>query len=256
MKNYTDTHFHLLSMKEKDIDITNLNIKYGMDIGTDIHDIEKRKELISLFPNIKYSIGAGPWSLSYNENIDYLTTEIKKDILSNTPSFIGEIGLDYFHKYSTREKQIDLFIKQLILANELNLPVVIHNRDANLDTIEALEKIKVKKGGIIHCFSADEDFLSRALDLGFYISFAGNITYKKNTNLQEIIKKVPLDRLLLETDSPYLTPVPFRGKENQPAYVKFVAQQLAELKEISVEEVDKITTKNAEIIFKLPTNSN
>ena len=250
MKNYTDTHFHLLSMKEKDIDITNLNIKYGMDIGTDIHDIEKRKELISLFPNIKYSIGAGPWSLSYNENIDYLTTEIKKDILSNTPSFIGEIGLDYFHKYSTRKNQIDLFIKQLILANELNLPVVIHNRDANLDTIEALEKIKVKKGGIIHCFSADEDFLSRALDLGFYISFAGNITYKKNTNLQEIIKKVPLDRLLLETDSPYLTPVPERSKLNTPEKIAYTYDFVSKILNINLDTLIETVLKNFKTLLE------
>lgn len=250
MKNFTDTHFHLLSMQEKDIDITKLNIKYGMDIGTDIHDIEKRKDLISLFPDIKYSIGAGPWSLSYNEDINYLTTEIKKDILSNKPSFIGEIGLDYFHQYSTRENQKNLFINQLKLANELNLPVVIHNRDANIDTIEALETIKVNKGGIIHCFSADENFLSRALNLGFYISFAGNITYKKNTNLQEIIKKVPLDKLLLETDSPYLTPIPERSKLNNPEKIAYTYDFVSKLLNIDLDTLIDTVLNNFTTLLK------
>ena len=125
-------------MKEKGVDIDNLDICYGMDIGTDIHDISLRLSLIKKFPNIKYTIGAGPWQLSQEDNIDYIAREIKNDIINNNPSMLGEIGLDYFHNYSTHEKQIMLFEAQLRLANELKLAVVIHNRDANIDTISAI----------------------------------------------------------------------------------------------------------------------
>ena len=240
MNTFTDTHFHLLSIKERGIDIDILDIYYGMDIGTDIHDIDLRIDLIKKFPNIKYTIGAGPWVLRDNNDIDYILKEIKKDISNYNPSMIGEIGLDYFHEYSSHDKQFELLERQLLLANDLLLPVVIHNRDANKDTIEILSRSKVNKGGIIHCFSADKDFLFKALNLGYYISFSGTITYNKNNYLREMVNLVPIDRLLLETDSPYLSPVPDRGKINTPERIihtyKFVANcinmELDALKEV------------------------
>ena len=249
MNTFTDTHFHLLSMKEKGVDIDNLDICYGMDIGTDIHDISLRLSLIKKFPNIKYTIGAGPWQLSQEDNIDYIAREIKNDIINNNPSMLGEIGLDYFHNYSTHKKQIMLFEAQLRLANELKLAVVIHNRDANIDTISSLKKERVNKGGIIHCFSADKEFLSQALDLDFYISFSGTLTYKKNDYLRDLLKLVPIDRLLLETDSPYLAPVPDRGKVNNPERIIHTYKCASEVLGIEIDKLKEVVKNNFDTLL-------
>ena len=249
MNTFTDTHFHLLSMKEKGVDIDNLDICYGMDIGTDIHDITTRLELIKNFPNIKYTIGAGPWVLKDEIDIDYIINEIEKDIKSNRPSMVGEIGLDYFHEYNSHEKQFELFERQLLLSNELKLPVVIHNRDANEDTIKILFDVKVDKGGIIHCFSATKDFLFKALDLNYYISFSGTVTYKKNDYLREIVKLVPIDRLLLETDSPYLSPVPDRGLINTPERIIHTYKCVAQLRNLEIKELKEIVKNNFEALL-------
>ena len=151
-------------------------------------------------------------------------------------SLIGEIGLDKYWNYGTEEEQQELFERQLDLASELGLPVIIHNRDADRQTIEILEKRTFPKGGIIHCFSADEDFMERAIKLGFMISFAGNVTYKSNRKIQECAKKCPIDRILYETDSPYLSLVPMRGKPNRPEYTDYTSEFIAGLREMDTDE--------------------
>lgn len=165
---------------------------------------------------------------------------------------IGEIGLDYYWNKDNKILQKQAFIAQIELANKYNLPIVIHTRDAIMDTLDILKNIKkAVKPGVFHCCPLNEELVKEALRLGFYISFAGPITFKNSKNANEIINLVPNDRILIETDSPYLSPEPLRGKRNIPANVKFVAQKVADVKEIDFKEIEKITRENAERIFKI-----
>jgi len=159
---------------------------------------------------------------------------------------VGEIGLDYHYDHSPRETQRDVFLAQLALAAQARLPVIIHCREAWPDCLEILERTwkPTGLGGIFHCFSGTYEEARRGLDAGFYISFAGNLTFPKAANLREAASQIPRDRLLIETDCPFLTPVPHRGKRNEPSFVPFVAQQLGALQGLSAEEVGKYTTQN------------
>ena len=163
---------------------------------------------------------------------------------------IGEIGLDYYWNKENKEKQKELFIKQIEIANRLNKPIVIHTRDAYIDTIEILKKHQVNKKGIFHCCPLNQELIKEGLKLGFYISFSGNITFK-NAKAEAILELVPMDKMLIETDSPYLTPEPFRGKRNNPSMVKLVAQRVSEVKKVPIETVTEITYKNANEIFNI-----
>jgi len=166
---------------------------------------------------------------------------------------IGEIGLDYYKNISSKENQKKLFIKLLEIAKDTNPPLIIHNRDAYIDTIDILKNITGSSvNGVMHCFSGDEKFLKICLDMGFFISFTCNITYKNADSLRKIVKLVPMDRLLLETDAPFLAPQDFRGKRNEPMHVKYVAEEVAKIKGISFEEAARITTENAIKLFRLP----
>ena len=165
---------------------------------------------------------------------------------------VGEIGLDYYRNISDADIQRKVFKKQLQLAKKLNLPVIIHNRNADDDIIYILRQISSIRG-VAHCFSSDITTAKIFLDMGLYISFAGNLTYK-NSDLLEVAKEIPLDRLLIETDAPFLSPVPYRGKENEPSRVKFVAEKLAECHEVSIKEIEIATQKNTETLFNLPQN--
>ena len=164
---------------------------------------------------------------------------------------IGEIGLDYYWNKDNKDLQKQAFIKQIELANKLELPIVIHSRDASIDTIEIIRENPVNKKGIFHCCQPNQEMVRQALELGYYISFAGPITFKNAKNSIDVVKMVPMDRILIETDSPYLTPEPNRGKRNDSRNVKYVAQRIADLKEITVEEVAKITYENAMKIFEI-----
>jgi TatD DNase family protein len=164
----------------------------------------------------------------------------------------GEIGLDFFRNLSPREVQLDRFREQIALAKELKLPIVVHDRDAHQETLEILRSEKAEEcGGIIHCFSGDYDMAKHCLDMGFYISIPGSITFRNAKPFQEIIRELPLESLLLETDAPFLAPVPFRGKRNEPSYIRSTAQKVAEIKKISFEKVAEVTTQNALRVFKL-----
>jgi TatD DNase family protein len=166
----------------------------------------------------------------------------------------GEIGLDYHYDHSPRELQRSVFERQLRIARQLNLPVIIHSREADDDTIKIIreELSDYERGGVLHCFGGSLQMAKDAIDLGFYVSFAGNLTFKKAEDLREIARQLPLDRLLVETDCPYLTPVPFRGKRNEPARVVETANCLAELHERSLDEMTKITSDNFKSLFQVP----
>jgi TatD DNase family protein len=150
---------------------------------------------------------------------------------------IGEIGLDYYRKFGNKDSQIELFIRQLEIAEHLNLPVVIHNRDAGRDVLEILKEKLPSRGGVLHCYSENWNYAKEALNLNLYISFAGNVTYRNARNLHETVKNMPLDRILIESESPFMVPSSYRGKRNKPAYLKETAQFIAEIREEDLETV-------------------
>lgn len=226
-----------------------------LNIGTgDPHSgaLERAVELAESNPDIYAAIGTHPHDARLfderaEERIWKLATGSSKVIAW------GEIGLDFHYDNSPREVQIDIFQWQLRLARELNLPVIIHTREAETETAEILQKHWAGSNlpGIMHCFSGSADLAARAIEIGFSISFSGIVTFKKAEELRSVAKQVPLDRLLIETDCPYLTPIPFRGKRNEPAYVVEVARCLAELHGLELVDLAKITTDNFARMFKL-----
>jgi TatD DNase family protein len=164
---------------------------------------------------------------------------------------VGETGLDYFKNFSDPDKQMALFVHCVRLAKELDLPLIIHSRQAQADTLAVL-RFHAPLKAVVHCFSGDEDFLKECLDLGFLISFTCNITYPKAQDLRAVAGAVPLERLMLETDAPFLSPEGFRGKRNEPAQVKVLAQALADIRQIMFDEIARVTTDNARRFFRLP----
>lgn len=165
---------------------------------------------------------------------------------------IGEIGLDYYWDKSQTELQKEIFEKQILIAKEFKKPVLVHDREAHGDCFDILKKTKANETGVVmHCFSGSPEFAMECVREGFYIALGGMITFKNSKKAKEVAKIVPLDRLLVETDAPYMTPVPYRGRENEPAYVKYVAQEIADLRGISFEEVSEATTANAKRLLKI-----
>ena len=203
-----------------------------------------------------YSIcGISPNDIPQSEqqlwkDIDEIS-QIVKNNNSKKLVAIGEIGLDYYWNKENKDLQKQAFIKQIELANELELPIVIHSRDASVDTLDIIRNNKVEKAGIFHCCQLNQELVRQALELGYYISFAGPITFKNSKNAPEIIKMVPMDKILIETDSPYLSPEPNRGKRNDCRNVKYVAQKIADVKELTLEEVAQKTYENAMRIFNI-----
>ncbi|HPD33033.1 MAG TPA: TatD family hydrolase [Candidatus Kapabacteria bacterium] len=165
---------------------------------------------------------------------------------------IGEIGLDYYYDYCPKEKQKEAFLKQIRIAKEYNLPIIVHNRDASEDIISIINQEQDGNlRGVMHCFSQDIEFMNKSLDLGFNISFTGNITYKNANDLREVVKLAPLDKIMLETDAPWMAPIPYRGKRNEPSFIIKIAEKIAEIKSISINEVKIMTTKTAKLFFSL-----
>ena len=218
---------------------------------------------ITKFVCAGYNIPSSLFSLELSKKYEYIYSicgiwksideiiQIVKEKNSKKLVAIGEIGLDYYWNKENSDLQKQAFIKQIELANEMKLPIVIHSRDASVDTIDIIRNHRVKKAGIFHCCQLNQELVRQALELGYYISFAGPITFKNSKNAPDVVKMVPLDRILIETDSPYLSPEPNRGKRNDCRNVKYVAQKIADIKEISLEEVAKKTYENAMRIFEI-----
>jgi len=215
-------------------------------------DLASYPELLLLsqdYPSILLSVGVHP-------NVDQEqspSVEELVDLGSNDKVIaIGETGLDYFHSEGNLDWQHERFKTHIEAAKMLNKPLIIHTREAGQDALEILKaKAADQMGGVIHCFSEDWDYACRALDLGFYISFSGIVTFKNAKVIQEVAKKIPADRFLIETDSPYLAPTPFRGKPNYPLYVPYVAEQIATLRGISTELVAQLSADNFRALFNL-----
>lgn len=182
---------------------------------------------------------------------DSLIDKIKEYSISPKIVGIGEIGLDYYWDKSFNDLQKEVFIKQVKLANELDLPISIHDREAHKDTFDILTEYNKNSKVVMHCFSGSVDFMRECVKKDWYIAIGGVVTFKKAIKLKEVAKEVPLKKILLETDAPYLTPVPYRGKTNQPAYVKYVAEEIAKLRGMSFDEINEITTENAKDVFKI-----
>lgn len=193
-----------------------------------------------------------PSSTEELENqLSSLSSFIKSEIYSKKIVAIGEIGLDYYWNKDNINLQQKAFIEQIKLANELSLPIVIHTREAVMDTLDILKKNEVVKKGVFHCCPLNRELVKEALKLGFYISFAGPVTFKNSKNANEIIEMCPIDKILIETDSPYLSPEPNRGKRNDSSNVIYIAKKIADAKKMNVEDIAKITYDNASRIFGL-----
>ena len=186
-----------------------------------------------------------------NNQIFSLLNFIKNEIYNKKIVAIGEIGLDYYWNKDNINLQKKAFVEQINLANEFNLPIVIHTREAVMDTLDILKQYKALKKGVFHCCPLNRELVKEALKLGFYISFAGPITFKNSKNANEIIEMCPIDKILLETDSPYLSPEPNRGKRNDSSNVIYIAEKIADTKKMDIEEIAKITYDNASRIFEL-----
>ena len=246
---YVDSHAHVnFGMYENVDDVlkeaSKCNVKKivncAEDLKTSYDVIDLHNKYISLYP----AVGIHP------QNVDSCTIddiiELEKILCSEKVIALGEIGLDYYYSRENREKQILFFESQLKLAEKYNLPVIIHSRNATDDVLKILKKYSIK--GVIHCFSGSIETAREFIKLGYYLGVGGILTFK-NSKLGEVIKNVPIEYILLETDSPFLTPEPYRKYKNEPKYIPVIAEKLALLKEIEVEDVMEITTENASRIF-------
>lgn len=213
-------------------------------------DIDKINELTLTHKELYGLLGVHPSEA--RDWTDDLPDKIRATTAANPKIVgIGEIGLDYYWDKSFNDVQKEVFIKQIALANELNLPICVHDREAHFDTLNILKEHNNGSQVVMHCFSGSVEFMRECLKENIYIALGGVVTFKNAVKAKEVAENVPLDKLLLETDAPYLTPVPFRGKENQPAYTKFVAEEIAKLRGITVEEIAQQTTQNAHNIYNI-----
>ena len=259
--NLFDSHAHLDDEKF-DIDrdeiineIKKSGIKRLVSAGYSLEGSKNAVDLSNKYDFIYATCGISPNDIPQNEEELWKNIQKIKDLAINNKKVvaIGEIGLDYYWEkdIKRRELQKKAFIEQIKIANELELPIVIHTREAVMDTLEILKNNNVIKKGIFHCCPLNRELVKEVLKLDFYISFAGPITFKNSKNANEIIEMVPDDKILIETDSPYLSPEPLRGKRNDSRNVRYIAQKIAEVKKVPLEQVADITYKNANRIFSI-----
>ncbi len=253
-----DSHCHLdrIDLKPYDNDFNNFmldakakKIEHLLCISIDLETYPKMLNLVENHHNISVTVGVHPNAQEgVNPTLDELITLANNDKVIG----IGETGLDYFRSEGDLEWQKQRFRDHIKVAKILNKPLIIHTREAKTDTLKILREENAEEvGGIIHCFTEDWDFAKAAMDLNFYISFSGIVTFNNTDVIKEVAKKMPANRILIETDSPYLAPIPFRGKPNYPLYVQYVAEQLATLRGVSFEEIAESTTNNFYELFNL-----
>lgn len=225
------------------------DVKFMLAVATTLPGYKAMVELIGDRPNVAYSCGVHP----LNQEQPYDFAELRQLAADPRVVAMGETGLDYFYQKETKEQQQASFREHIRIGRDLNKPVIVHTRDAREDTLAILKEEKVEGcGGVLHCFTEDRETAGKLLDMGFYISFSGIATFRNAESIREAARYVPLDRMLVETDSPYLAPVPFRGKENQPAYTRDVAEYMAVVKGVSIEQMAEATTKNFSDLFHVP----
>lgn len=219
-------------------------------VGADAESSRQAVEISGRYPNIYGTVGIHPHDA---EGVDEATFIALQELAATSPKCvaIGEIGLDFYRNRSPRTEQERVFSRFLTIAKELDKPVVIHDRDAHEETLAMIREAGISRG-VMHCFSGDVDFARRCLEQGLYLSIPGTVTYPSNEQLRDVIRAVPMERLLLETDCPYLSPVPHRGKRNEPAYTRITAEKVAEIKGLTLDDVARITTMNAGKLFGIP----
>lgn len=205
--------------------------------------------LIEKYENCFGMLGVHPSEAKlYNEEAE---EHIEKMLQHDKITAIGEIGLDYYWDKTFNDIQQEVFIKQIKLANKHNLPICVHDREAHKDTFDILKEYNKGSDVVLHCYSGSVEFAKECIKEGWYLGLGGVVTFKNAVKMKETAKEIPLEKIVLETDAPYLTPVPFRGKENQPAYVKYVAEEISYIKGIPLDEVAEITSQNAERIYRI-----
>ncbi|VEU80210.1 TatD family hydrolase [Haploplasma axanthum] len=247
-----DTHAHL-NVSEYNDDVNDVvkrakenQVKKIIVVGMDHETSLKAIELSTKYQELYATVGIHPGYVNDSDHMKLNGLYNNKKVIA-----VGEIGLDYYWTDDNRELQEKIFEEQIQKAILLNLPVIIHTRNSFNEAYEIVKKYQGKVRGVFHCFSSNYIDALKAIELGFFIGVDGPITFKNNQMLVEIVQNIPLENLLIETDSPYLTPIPFRGKRNEPANVYYVAQKIAEIKNISFDEVKKVTTNNAVKLFNL-----
>lgn len=252
---FIDSHAHLDDKRfdaDRDMLIKNLKnnkVDYVFNIGADLKTSQASVKLANKYDNIYAVVGVHPHSAKEvdGETIERLRELSKEDKVIA----IGEIGLDYYYDNSPRDLQVKWFKEQIKLAKEVELPIVVHTRDAAQETFDILKENAKDHPVILHCYSGSVEMAEEYVKLGYYISLAGPLTFKNARLPKEVAEKIPMDRLLIETDCPYLTPTPYRGKRNEPIFVKYVAEEIAKIKGISLEEVARTTSENTKKAFKV-----
>lgn len=253
-----DSHCHLDALDYENLhrDIEDViakaqarEVKHILAVGVTLRRYEQIVDALKPFDSVSLSCGVHPLDLD-DEPFDF--ERLLRLAADPKVVAIGETGLDYYYSAENKSLQQAVFAKQIDIANQLHKPVIVHTRSAREDTIALLKQHHAEKcGGVLHCFTENWEMAKQALDLGFYISISGIVTFKNAEDLREVVRKIPSDRLLVETDSPYLAPVPYRSKQNQPAYVREVCEYVATLKGVSLEDCAQITTRNFEQLFKI-----
>jgi TatD DNase family protein len=250
-----DTHAHL-DMEEFAGDreavlarALQAEVRQIISIGIDLPSSRKAVELAGRTDFIYATVGYHP------HHAEAFNARALRELaqLAGAPEVVawGEIGLDFFRRHSSPQSQIEAFERQLDMAGEMGLPVIVHDRDAHEQLIEILRKKRFVSGGVIHCYSGDYETAGSFMDLGFYISIPGTVTYKKAVLVQEVAARIPLERLMVETDAPFLAPVPHRGKRNEPAFVRYTASEIARLRDMDFQALADATARNARTLFKL-----
>lgn len=252
---FVDSHCHLDKLDKTTEELSdvlnfarNRGVEHFLCVAISVKDFPAMLATVADFDDVSVSCGVHPLyqedACSYDDLLNMASNE--------SVVAIGETGLDYFYSAETKAVQLVSFVDHIKVANKLNKPLIIHTRDARVDTIKLLKEHKdPSTQGVLHCFTENWEMAQAAIELGMYISISGIVTFKTATELQEVVKKIPLDKLLIETDSPWLAPVPYRGKPNQPGFVREVGEFIAELKGISVDELAKVTTDNFYKLFSL-----
>ena len=251
-----DTHAHLtMPQFDKDREAViqrahQAGLLHMVTVGTDLDDCHKAVTLAEAYSTISATVGIHPHDVKAVNNGTYY--QLKNLAAHESVVAIGEIGLDFYRNLSPQEEQRAHFRRQLQLAREVSLPVVIHDRDAHEEVVTILREERAESiGGVIHCFSGDWKMAKTCLDMGFYISIAGTVTFKRDDSYYDIVRRIPLDRLLVETDCPFLAPKPFRGKRNEPAYVRHTAEDVARIRGVDPADLGAAVTRNAVEVFHL-----
>ena len=252
MTNIVDSHCHLdFKDFQDDLDLVikkayNANVKHMLSISVNLEDFNNVYKVANSYDNIYCTTGIHPNNVPENKNNELLFEKLSLNLNKKKVIGVGETGLDFYRNEENRINQIEYFNTHLEVSGLFNYPTIVHTRNAEKDTINCIEKAVKKHStkGLIHCFTSTMELAKKVLDEGFYISFSGIITFKKVDDLIDVVKYVPLDRILVETDAPFLAPMPFRGKRNEPSFVTHTLKKIAKIKRKNVKDMAQITTDN------------